>query len=115
VQSMPNRVRSASTLYNHHGLRFATSGKRISRRRRCVRRAKPGILTESMADVSMRNIHTAGLARRAGGTALDADEAKTSTIRRVYDLNPLLNPRTTLHSTNDVLTIATHSRLPLRG
>ena len=111
MQSMPNRVRSASTLYNHHGLRFATSGKRISRRRRCVRRAKPGILTESMADVSMCNIHMAGLARRAGGTALDADETKTSTIRHGYDLNP----RSRLHSTNDVLTIATHSRLPLRG
>jgi len=76
-----------------------------------VRRAKPGILTESMANVSMGNIHTEGLASSDGGTRPDADETKTSTIRHGYDLNP----RSRLHSTNDVLTIATHSRLPLRG
>ena len=111
MQSMPNRVRSAS----NYGLRFATSGKRISRRRRCVRRAKPGILTESMPNVSMCNMHVEGRRGSAGRTRPDAGETKTSNIRRRYNLKPRLNPRTRLHSTNGMLTIATHSRLPIRG
>jgi hypothetical protein len=76
-----------------------------------VHRAKPGILTESMLNVSMRNMHVEGLTGSAGKTRSDADETKTSNIRRKYDPNP----RTALRRPNDVLTIATHSRLPIRG
>jgi hypothetical protein len=50
--------------------RLSTSGKKISRRHRCVRRAKPGILTESMPNVSLRNMHAEILTRPAGRTRI---------------------------------------------
>ena len=50
--------------------RLSTSGKKISRRRRCLRRAKPGILTESMPNVSLRNMHAEILKQPAGRTRI---------------------------------------------
>jgi hypothetical protein len=51
-----------------------------------VRRAKPGILTESMPNVSMRNMHANGLTQSAGRTRPDADETKISGISRRFNV-----------------------------